>query len=732
MYFREFGAEITVQGPQPSVLAGLPLIVGLTSGRFVAIWQTANANPLGDIFARVHDSAGIPIESPIKIFEDCLTLAFPRDIGAIALPDGGFAISTVRADTLGANGQPVTSHIEMRLFGAEGNATTTPIVVGTGLNPRATQPDLAIAGDHVVVSWDNGLELNSKWYDLDGRADPRLPIMIESGRTDNNGRPVPYDTSSVSVAALTSNLIINVWNEARTDRGDIRANISNSDGVVGSSFLVNSATEGMQLRPYVSVLANGTVIVTWIDFTTATVTIHGQLLSGDGEKIGGEMVLADTGVSSANEFGITDENFNDYCLTALSGGGFALAWNTNIGTGVIVAQEFNSRGVALSDATQISNSAGFNPYLAPLASGGFAVAWSNADTRSVSAQIVADTRTVFDLAGAPVVSNFNASNGWSTQNDYPRHVSDINGDGFKDVIGFGQAGVFVSFGSANGSFGPATLMIREYGKTTGWSSDNLLHRTLADVNGDGRADVIGFGYPGTVVSLANDDGSFASPKVLVNDFGQTQGWTSQDVFARLTGDINGDGKADIVGFGTAGTFTVLANDAGSFQPLQFGLADFGVKQGWVSDDLYHRELADVNGDGMADIIGFGISGTWLAMSNGDGTFAASKLVIAEFGSTQGWSSQDGLTRLVGDVNGDGKADIVGFGYERAYVAYGHGDGTFDLPHPDVIGFSRAQGFTSNDLYHREFVDLNNDGQIDVVGFGIAGVFVGLSDASFLF
>ena len=72
--------------------------------------------------------------------------------------------------------------------------------------------------------------------------------------------------------------------------------------------------------------------------------------------------------------------------------------------------------------------------------------------------------------------------------------------------------------------------------------------------------------------------------------------------------MNGDGKADIVGFGTTGVYVSLATGGGSFADAVLKLHGFSPADGWSSDDTYPRELADVNGDGMADIVGFGTLG----------------------------------------------------------------------------------------------------------------------------
>lgn len=335
----------------------------------------------------------------------------------------------------------------------------------------------------------------------------------------------------------------------------------------------------------------------------------------------------------------------------------------------------------------------------------------------------------FANPGAAVVANFNPANGWSSQDQNPRHVADVNGDGYADIVGFGYAGVLVSFGSANGSYSAARVVVSNFGQTAGWTSDNRFHRELADVNGDGRADIVGFGYAGTLVSLARADGTFDNPSTGIVDFGVNQGWANQNGFARTVGDVNGDGKADIIGFGYAGALVALGNGNGTFRPAVTAIANFGVNQGWTSDNTYHRAVADVNDDGKADIIGFGIAGTYVALSNGDGTFADAKLVLGDFGANQGWSSNDSFSRLVTDINGDDVSDIVGFGIAGTLVAFGLGDGTFSAASTDLANFGAAQGWISDNTYHRTIADLNNDGLGDIVGFGIAGVLVGMNQGA---
>ena len=155
----------------------------------------------------------------------------------------------------------------------------------------------------------------------------------------------------------------------------------------------------------------------------------------------------------------------------------------------------------------------------------------------------------------------------------------------------------------------------------GWSSQDAAPRLLADVNGDGKEDVVGFGGAGVYVALATGGGNFAAPTLASTLFGSDAaagGWSSQNLFPRDVADINGDNRDDIIGFGSAGTFVALGNADGTFGPAQFDLMSFGTSAqagGWTSDSLYHRLAADVTGDGLADIIGFGGAGVYLAPAN---------------------------------------------------------------------------------------------------------------------
>ncbi|MEA2837936.1 MAG: hypothetical protein QOD89_2486, partial [Bradyrhizobium sp.] len=328
------------------------------------------------------------------------------------------------------------------------------------------------------------------------------------------------------------------------------------------------------------------------------------------------------------------------------------------------------------------------------------------------------------------LAEFGAGLGWTNDNLYPRRLADVNGDGMADIVGFGTWGVYTALATGGGAFGPRDFKLAEFGEASGWTNNSLYPRTLADVNGDGMADIVGFGQAGVYVALATGGGAFGPRDFKLAQFGAGTGWTNNEVYPRQLADVNGDGMADIVGFGGAGVYVALATGGGSFGPSLLGSTRFGADAGsggWTSNDTYPRQLADVNGDGKADIVGFGETGVYVALATGGGAFGPASFFAGFAHGAGGWSSQDQFPRELADVNGDHKADIVGFGPDRVYLALGNGDGSFQPMTADLQAFAPgAGGWDSNDTYPRHLADINGDGAADIVGFGHAGVYDALS------
>ena len=81
---------------------------------------------------------------------------------------------------------------------------------------------------------------------------------------------------------------------------------------------------------------------------------------------------------------------------------------------------------------------------------------------------------------------------------------------------------------------------------------------------------------------------------------------------RVVGDMNGDGKDDLIGFGYGGVFVSLS-DGTKFLPVSKWSGDYSYDQGWRIE-LHPRMVGDVNGDLKEDVVGYGSGGVWIAIA----------------------------------------------------------------------------------------------------------------------
>lgn len=345
---------------------------------------------------------------------------------------------------------------------------------------------------------------------------------------------------------------------------------------------------------------------------------------------------------------------------------------------------------------------------------------------------------------------------WSLE-DHIRTTADVNGDGYSDIVGFGEDGVYVALSNKTSSepFGPAAPWIKHFGHDNNSGEDNINNgewdiadnpRFMADVNGDGLADIVGFGDYGVYVSLSEGT-DFAEPKMWINEFGKyneginRNGWDSK--YLRFMADLDGDGRSDVVGFGDYGVYVAISNGRDRFEDEYLDekwIEAFGCEtrgdstrdDGWCVDNKnYLRTMADINGDGLLDIVGFGEDGVYAALSDGQ-EFIDYKRWTNYFGwsdNAGGWKDVDYI-RTLADVNGDGLSDIIGFGEKGVEVSLSDGV-SFKTPTVwnDYFGSNDSHGdwSTSDDL--RIMADVNGDGFSDIVGFGNSGIEVSLSDGA---
>ncbi|MET9753407.1 FG-GAP-like repeat-containing protein [Streptomyces syringium] len=311
-------------------------------------------------------------------------------------------------------------------------------------------------------------------------------------------------------------------------------------------------------------------------------------------------------------------------------------------------------------------------------------------------------------------------------------LADTTGGGKPDIVALAADGVRVAPQDEDGTFAPAgdEPALRAFGhgeQAGGWLADKH-PRFLADTTGDGRLDIVGYHDDGVWVSLQDEEGQFApiGDEPVLKSFGhgeQAGGWLAGK-HPRFLADTTGDGRLDIVGYHDDGVWVSLQDEEGAFAEPLYVLDDFGGDQGWSSAEEHPRFLLRTTGGGAVDIVGFGPLGVVVSRGRGDGTFEPSKLVLNDFGTAQGWTSGKHL-RLLADITGDGNPDIVGFGNEGVWVSHSRGDGHFGQAQLVCRGFGYNDdaGAWRVDRHPRFLADITGDGRLDIVGFGGPGVYV---------
>jgi hypothetical protein len=175
-----------------------------------------------------------------------------------------------------------------------------------------------------------------------------------------------------------------------------------------------------------------------------------------------------------------------------------------------------------------------------------------------------------------------------------------------------------------------------------------------------------------MVSISNG-ATFAAPKKWSTGF--ASGW-STTAHIRTTGDMNGDGKADVVGFGNDGVYVALSNGT-AFAAATKWIGGFAINSGnWLLNE-HPRAVLDMNGDKKADVVGFGRIGVHVALSTG-AKLTDGAVWSREYGSDSGKWTVAHQARLLGDITGDGKPDLVGLASDGVVRAISTG-ATFGPP-----------------------------------------------------
>lgn len=294
-------------------------------------------------------------------------------------------------------------------------------------------------------------------------------------------------------------------------------------------------------------------------------------------------------------------------------------------------------------------------------------------------------------------------------------LGDVTGDGRPEVVardGNGAILVYPHNGSTSTNFWTSIVN----GSPSGWNASDQL--SMADVTADGHPDLIARDTSGKLWIHPWQSSTTGRMWSATTRIPAGEGFTY--ALEVVTGDIDGDGTPELVArVARSGDLWLLPNNGAATGNPWPSRVSAGTDWGFASQVL----LGDVNGDSLQDLLAVDSrvsNGTlWIYLNNGSAT---APHWTARYGGGIGWNIFNHL--MVGDVTGDGLADIVGRDDTGDLYAYPGNASTTDFPwEPRAWVGSNWQTATRLALGDvdgdgiADLVDLENDGSLWVFRTG---------------
>jgi hypothetical protein len=246
-------------------------------------------------------------------------------------------------------------------------------------------------------------------------------------------------------------------------------------------------------------------------------------------------------------------------------------------------------------------------------------------------------------------------------------VGDVTNDGNDDLVWNSLATTNRVYAGVSNGVSDFTLVGPQDHPNQGWGAYLAF---VGDVDANQRADLIWRSGFRTYFGRSNGDGTFVLPSTPLDN---TQALGTLANYVLFVGDVNGDGRTDVIWADTTANSqnrvaVGLANATGT--ALTFPTP---ADAGFNSAVALLARTGDVNADGKIDLLWNSTGATnrvYASLGKGDGTFDFSPQNQLHPATGVDW---DQFTFLIADVTGDGKMDAIWnhpAATNRIYVAVG--------------------------------------------------------------
>ncbi|MGD0389028.1 MAG: FG-GAP-like repeat-containing protein [Tepidisphaeraceae bacterium] len=608
-------------------------------GDIAVIWYDTRVDPnnhLLNVFGTVSTDGGLSFSPNFRIS----SVSFDANNGAFTDAAGrtdyylGDYIGLATANDTGFAAWTDTRNGNQDIYFSQFTMNPAPAALNDRFEPNDT-PSAATNLGTVFQTYLPKLDApagDSDWYSLKAAATGQLTVTTTQANAGSQLLQLQLWDSTGTTLLATGTAVEN-------ESGQVTGEIISTIGTSGTTYLVNVAPIG----------------------------------AGDGYSLQVESLTADLGTQAygvqSGSLAVGDQDF--YKLTTAAAGSLQVQLTPGSGaTGsmsleilnaanqsVLASGQASGGGQSATVAVSQGQAVLLHVFGDSTTSGSFGLTFVNLDQDTVAA-----SSTLIPAGLDPSQSV----------------VADLRGNGIEDIVVADASSdtVSVLLGNGNGTFqAPRQYSVGAFASTARLTN-GLLPRfrraiAVADFNHDGIPDIVVTNYDSGDVSvlLGNGDGTF-QPQRRFN--------AVPNPFDLAVGDLTGNGNQDIVVVSANSTpglnllqvsvGVLLGRGDGTFLPPK--TFDINLPAG-DEFPMSSVQIADVNGDGIPDLIVSGGSDSQIRvfLGNGDGTFSPGPVFS---------SAQLGTGLLVTDLNGNGIPDIINasYGTGSAFAFSDNGDGTF--------------------------------------------------------